>query len=223
MFSLSEHYFMTNNMKIVVNSIEDKLNESFFLEFRPIAIEAISKYILEIKKFEASGGIRKVGIKNDAEKFICNYHCNVIASITDLTVYEVFDTLWDVFSLYACGGLIELYLRQKNESWYPKIILTEALIPNDINFLDDSFTIYRGCDIGEFDSKIFGQAWTTSLDVAKDFAYTHYLGQDWFNAENRIILETEYSRNDVLFYSAKSSEDEVVVKVDKLGYVRKHI
>jgi len=46
---------MVDSMKIVVDSIESKLNEPFFAEFKEIAIEAISKYIAAIKKFEASG------------------------------------------------------------------------------------------------------------------------------------------------------------------------
>ncbi|MEY8200843.1 MAG: hypothetical protein RPS47_16520 [Colwellia sp.] len=65
-------------------------------------------------------------------------------------------------------------------------------------------------------------AWTTSLQVAKDFAYTNYQGQEWFNTEHRVVLETIYSRDNILF-SDQSVEFEVVVDVSKLGKVDKHI
>lgn len=62
MFSDSDRDFMAKNMKIVVESIESKLNEPFFAEFKEIAIDAISKYIGAIKEFEASGEHRDLTV-----------------------------------------------------------------------------------------------------------------------------------------------------------------
>jgi hypothetical protein len=112
---------------------------------------------------------------------------------------QLFDALRNSFSCYAYNGIHQLYTRQENESWYPKIKLVERLEPNDIDSLDEMIKIYCGCDAGEFNNYSYGQAWTTSLDVASDFAFKHYQNQDWFKKENRIVVETIYPRDHLLF------------------------
>ncbi|WP_152603128.1 hypothetical protein [Methylotenera versatilis] len=223
MFSDSDRNFMASNMKIVVESIEHKLNESFFAEFKPIAISTISTYIEAIKNFEASGVKRDLdfGQDNEAEEFIRSHHCDLVDEIDNEDVIQVLDTLRYSFSCYAYNGLHQLYTRQENECWHPKIKLTEVLTPNDIELLDQVLTLYRGCDISELENNSFGQAWTTSLEAAKEFAYIHYRNQAWFNENNRVVLETTYSKDHVLF-SDQSDEYEVVVDVGKLVDVRKH-
>lgn len=223
MFSESDRYFMTNNMKIVVESIESKLNEPFFAEFKEIAIEAISQYITIIKEFEASGMHRDLtsGHENPAEEAIRERHCEITDGMCNSDADQVMDALHHSFACYAYNGLHQLYTRQENECWHPKIELTEVLEPNDIDSLPQVLTLYRGCDIGELERNSFGQAWTTSLEAAEAFAYTHYRGQDWFDEDNRIVLVTRYSRDYVLF-SDQSIEYEVVVDVDKLDGVSEH-
>ncbi|WP_236249484.1 hypothetical protein, partial [Pseudomonas cichorii] len=103
----------------------------------------------------------------------------------------------------------------------PQIVLTEVLEPNDIDSLPRVLTLYRGCDGSELENRSFGQAWSTSLESAQKFAYAHYLGQDWFDENNRVVLETRYRKDHVLF-SDQSIEYEVVVDVNKLDGVRKH-
>lgn len=223
MFSAADHNFMVDSMKIVVGSIESKLNEPFFAEFKEIAIEAISKYIAAIKKFEAS--VTKhyffPSQDNEAEEFIRSHFCELVDKIDDKNVIQVFDALRHSFSCYAYNGLHQLYTRQENECWHPKIKLTEVLSPNDIESLDKELTLYRGCDISEIENNSFGQAWTTSLQVARDFAYTHYQHQIWFAGNSRIVLEATCARDQILF-SEQSIEYEVVVDASKLINVRKH-
>lgn len=223
MFSFSDFEFMTNNMKIEVSSIESKLNESFFTGFKSIAIEAIAKYIEAVKNFEASGIERDLFSHTDnmAEEFIRSHYCKLANMIENGTVLQVFDALRHSFSCYAYNGLHQLYTRQENESWHPKIRLTEVLAPNDIGSLEPMIIIYRGCDISEYEKGSYGQAWTTSLKVARDFAFTNYQSQDWFESGSRVILETIYSRDNLLF-SSQSIEFEVVIDIDRLESVRKH-
>ncbi|WP_045883680.1 hypothetical protein [Pseudomonas chlororaphis] len=210
-------------MKIVVESIESKLNEPFFSEFKEIAIASISKYIEAIKEFEASGLRRDLTCfkDNQAEESINAYFCETADEIVNSEVRQVLDALRYSFVCYAYNGLYQLYTRQENECWHPKIVLTEVLEPNDIDSLPPVLTLYRGCDISEFENLSFGQAWSTSLESAKKFAYINYLGQDWFDENSRIVLETRYPRDHVLF-SNQSIEYEVVVDVDKLDDVHKH-
>lgn len=223
MFNDSDREFMTNNMKIVVASIESKLNEPYFSAFTQIAVNAISKYIEAIRNFEASGSRRDLTCHqdNEAEEFIREYYCKLVEYIDDNDVIQILDALRYSFSCYAYNGLHQLYTRQENEHWHPKIKLTDVLSPNDIESLEEVLTIYRGCDITEFENNLFGQSWTTSLDVAKKFAFTHYRNQEWFNENSRVVLVATYSRNHVLF-SNQSIEYEVVVDMDKLLVVRKH-
>lgn len=223
-FNKSDRDFMSKNMKIIVESIEQKLDEPFFAQYKEIAITAISKSIKIVKEFEASG-IRRdlMSFKdNQAEASINAYLLEINDEIEDTQVSQVFDALRYSFVCYAYDGLHQLYTRQENECWHPKIILTEVLEPNDIDSLPPVFTLYRGCDISELENRSFGQAWSTSLEAATEFAYVHYSAQDWFNVNKRVVLETRYLRDDVLF-SKQSIECEVVVDVAKLGGVSRHI
>ena len=223
MFSTPYFYFMSNYMKIDVFSIESKLSEPFFAKFKSIAIDAIEKYIDAIKALEAKNVERDLPsiTDNEAEEIIRSHYCKLADDIEDEDVLQVFDALRHSFSCYAYNGLHQLYTRQENESWHPKIMLVDRLEPNDIDSLDPKIKIYRGCDVGEFDNEAYGQAWTTSLDVAKDFAFKDYQSQPWFKEENRIVVETIYSREHLLF-SYQFVEFEAVVDVEKLGIVRKH-
>ena len=138
---------------------------------------------------------------------------------SNISVHEVLDSLRQAFTLYADGGLHLLYIRQENEAWFPKIILTSELILNDIHMLDDSITIYRGCDQSELLSNKYGQAWSTSIQAANLFAYTHYASQSWFNPSNRIVLTAFIERKDI-FFSDQNVEYEVVVDTSKLKNVK---
>lgn len=127
----------------------------------------------------------------------------------------VFDVIHHAFSHFMVGGLQQLYEHQQNEVWYPKIILTQELTPNDIDSLPEILKVYRGCNFSEFKSKNFKQAWTTNMDIASDFAFRHYARYEWFNLSERCICSAEILRTDIL-YSKQSGEFEVVVQPDKL-------
>lgn len=223
MFQSPDYDFMSEYMNIDVRSIESKISEPFFAEYKSIAIESIRVFIEAIREFEASGKERELysGVDNEAEQYINSYALKNLEKVTDTNVYQVIDALRHAFVSYASNGLHQLYTRQENEGWYPKIVLTEILTPNDIDSLEEEITIYRGCGYSEFENRNFGQAWTTSLRVAKDFAYIHYEGQEWFRVDERAVLITKYSKDDVLF-SDQSIEFEVVVNVDKLENVQIH-
>lgn len=223
MFRDFDRDFMSKNMKIVVESIESKLNEPFFAEFKEVAITSISKYIEAINELEASGLRRDLTCfkDNQTEESIRAHFCEIADVIVNSDAIQVLDALRYSFTCYAYNGLHQLYTRQENECWHPKIVLTEVLEPNDIDSLPQVLTLYRGCDISELENLSFGQAWSTSLESAKKFAYTHYLGQDWFDENSRVVLETRYPRDHIL-YSNQSIEYEVVIDVDKLDSVRKH-
>lgn len=219
MFSASDRDFMEKAMKIVVESIESKLREPFFLDFKNIAISSISKYIESIKEFENSGVKRDLYLSNDnaAEELIRSHFCDITCMINNDAAYQILDALRYSFSCYAYNGLHQLYTRQENECWHPKIKLTEILTPNDIDSLDQKLTLYRGCDICELETGVYGQAWSTSLSVAQEFAFKHYRSQDWFDIKKRTVLTATYFKEHVLFSNqTQLGEYEVVVDIDKL-------
>lgn len=210
-------------MKIDVISIESKINDSSVLKFKEVLKNAIEFFIEEIRKFEASGEPHDTTSfeENIAEKAINSYANLLTEKINNSEALQVLDTLRHAFASYAFNGLHQLYTRQENEWWYPKITLNEVLVPNDIDSLPTKIQLYRGCDVSEYENGDYGQAWTTSVDRANDFAYTHYQGQEWFKIEDRIVLQTIYARDNVLF-SDQSVEFEVVVDVNMLGKVNKY-
>lgn len=134
--------------------------------------------------------------------------------------YFVLDSIRMAFYRFISGGLKDLLVYQENEAWYPRIILREVLYPNDIDSLDDEFFIYRGCDVSEFESKEFGQSWTTSENEARDFALKHYASQDWFDKEKRIVVRSKCRKCDTL-YSDQTTEGEfeIIINTNNLSNV----
>lgn len=132
--------------------------------------------------------------------------------------HEIIDPLRHAFTSFACGGLHQLFTRQENEAWYPKIVLAKELEPNDIATLAHVVEIYRGCGMSEHDSGSYGQSWTTSKNIAMNFAYSHYQNQPWFNGANRVVLKSKIPRS-AIFYSDQNCEFEVVVDVSFLDAV----
>ena len=77
--------------------------------------------------------------------------------------------------------------------------------------LRDSFTVYRGVQIGGTD---LGMSWTLSTEKAGWFA------NRW--KQNGYILETEVSKSDVLAFFDTRGEKEIVIFPDKLTEVSKY-
>ena len=126
---------------------------------------------------------------------------------------DVLDAMRHSIAVFAQGGLRDLYVYQANECWYPRIILTKVLEHNDIANLPNSIEIYRGCNIDELEKMEFGQSWTTSLEIAKNFAYGHYESQDWYEQSCRVVLKGTIRRENV-FYSDQSENGEYEVSVE---------
>jgi hypothetical protein len=133
-------------------------------------------------------------------------------------VYSILDTLRYSFDGIAYGGLHQLYTRQENQGWHLKVKLSCELKPNDIDTLDETLTIYRGCDSNEYKLNTYGQAWSTSQRIAKDFAYRHYEGQPWFSESIRVVLQATIDKKNIL-YSKQSGEFEIAVNSTCLNNV----
>lgn len=158
---------------------------------------------------------------DNAKKQIAELFQSATSSNIEVKTYEIFDSLRHAFASYVSGGLYDLYIYQSNESWYPKILLRHELKPNDILYLPNSIEIYRGCDISEHNSNKYGQSWSTSIQVATEFAYQNYASQPWHDKEKRCILKATIKKEDVLFSRQHHYEKEIAVITEKLVRVQK--
>ena len=203
--------FLSKNMSIDTNWLEneiDSLSHNFAIPKSDIEL-FISNLIC------ATQG-------KDAEKQILEYFELTTSSLNgEEKTYEIFDSLRHAFTSYVSGGLFDLYVYQSNESWYPKIVLKSELEPNDISALPDLIDIYRGCNISEFNKNKFGQSWSTSFKIAKEFAYQHYTSQEWYEKEKRCVLKATIKREDVFFSRQSNHEKEVAVNTGRLINIEK--
>jgi hypothetical protein len=205
-FSKELHQFLTKEMCINTLDLVEKIRT---LE-NPTHINDVCRLLEELfiatQEKEAEAKIQKI--------FLSYEHL-----FENEPAYAIIDPMRHAFDGFAYGGLHQLFTRQENEAWYPKICLTRELKPNDIATLGETVKIYRGCSASEHSSKIYGQSWSTSKKVAEEFAYVHYQNQPWFNTEDRVVLQSTIPRS-AIFYSKQHCEFEVVVNTNYLGAVR---
>jgi hypothetical protein len=222
MLSAEDKEFICKEMKISLESIESKLSEHFLSPYKNQLEDAISYFICSIH------AQNKIGYKlesnsfqdSPAEKEINKYYIEQSEVWGETEASSVFETLRHAFCSFAYNGLHQLFTRQENEGWYPKVILDEELKPNDINELPSIVTLYRGTDIAELNSENYGQSWTTCKNIARDFAFKHYSGQPCFKDNERVVLETKISKKHA-YYSNQSCEYEVVLNASKITCVKK--
>jgi hypothetical protein len=194
--------FLNDSMRVDVKELLATINDPQISEFNAYLFEAIHKYFDALSSQNYEDDIQNVYFEYE----LLHQHEKA---------HSILDALRHAFDGFAFGGLHQLYTRQENEGWYPKIKLIEELKPNDISSLEEMVTIYRGCDENEFQSNNYGQSWTTSIKIAELFAYQHYSFQEWFNLESRVVVTAVIPRSAVLF-SDQSIEFEVIINTEKL-------
>lgn len=200
--------FLSNNMCIDTDKLIEKLNEKNIIPYTDTLIRAIGDFRKALKNEYPEDKIQDIFIIYES-------------LISDKDAYRVLDTLRHVFDGYAYNGLHQVFTRQENEGWYPKITLSRELLPNDIENLANEITIYRGCSASEYATKTYGQSWSTSKEIAELFAYSHYNSQPWFNVNERIVIKAKICKSAIL-YSDQRVEFEVVIDTKYLAEVELH-
>lgn len=195
-------------MSIDIDWLEQEFNSSGIRQFKQILESFISNAINLIER------------QNSKEEILKLFESS-IASNKGKELYEIIDSLRHAFTSYVSGGLFDLYVYQSNESWYPKIVLKSELKPNDISVLPNSIDIYRGCDVSELSSKIYGQSWSASIEVANEFAYQHYNSQPWYKKDKRCVLKATIKKENIFFSRQNHYEKEIAVNIEKLVHVQK--
>ena len=200
--------FLSENMSIDVDWIEQEFNSPDLVVSKQVFESYISSLIFATNN-------------NNPKKTILEKFKSVTPLDEKTENYEILDSLRQIFTSFVTGGLFDLYVYQSNESWYPKIVLKSELKPNDIASLSDSINIYRGCNTSEFDSNIYGQSWSTSKQVATEFAYQHYASQPWYENDKRCILKATIKKENIFFSRQNHYEKEIAVNIEKLVHVQK--
>lgn len=209
--------YLENQMSIDAYALEEDLKNNLIADDRELVHLVIDDFVSVAIK--CGSDKNSVGQNQPSESI--NNIFNQAKFKTDKAYYYC-DAIRYAFTHFVDGGLLQLYEHQQNECWFPKLVLKDELKPNDISTLPEMVTIYRGCDISECHAREYKQAWTTNKNVAKQFAYVHYQGQEWFKEAHRVVLMTTISKSDI-FYSKQSSEFEVVINTDKLDIDGIHI
>jgi len=212
--------FLSNKMKIDLDDLYEKLGRHSLIRHKGAIVTAIHYYISQIHEQQNLNYIAEPHFLDDtpAEQAINCYYNEHFDESLDEEAKEVSDSLRHAFCSFAFGGLHQLFTRQENEVWYPSIVLDSELTPNDIENLPSTVVLYRGTDCREYESRKFRQSWTTSLQVAKDFAFKHYQNQPWFSEQDRVVLKTVYPKSGI-YFSDQRCEFEVAINTRKIGQV----
>lgn len=151
-------------------------------------------------------------ISQQFSKFIEKYNIT-----EEDTAYPIFDNLCHAFIVFKEFGLYGLHKNRAAECWYPKVIIREDIgSRDDIDQLCDEIIAYRGTSKVEYDSKKFGQAWTLAREVADDFAFTHYQGQDFYENTPRIVLKTTINKDFIYYFDKSDDEQELILDERKI-------
>lgn len=209
-FSNDGEKFLRDEMKICIDDLTKRISKKavhhqvFFREFIDTMINLKLPNEYSTLWYDQSDENKKY-IGEQFSKFIEKYN------ITDKdTAYHIFDNLCHAFIVFKEFGLCGLYKNRTSEDWYPKIIIRENIgSRDDIDKLSDEIIAYRGASRDEYDSKKFQQSWTLAKEVADDFAFTHYQGQDGYENTQRVVLKTTINKDFIycLYKSDDNDED----------------
>ena len=135
------------------------------------------------------------------------------SAMTTSVAAEVLDSIRHALNSFVSGGVTELYFYQENEAWYPKVVITSTIDVSEIVDYPEFITVYRGCSKREFESGNFKQSWSTSKDVANEFAFDHYAHQPWFLVNDRVLVKAVIPKYGVLLTRIAHHEREIILNL----------
>lgn len=197
---------LRDDMSIDIEHLKSKLDSNSISQFKSCSVEALENFVQSLSCSNAKEEINSVASR-------------YIELVSDCEFEEFIDSMRHAFVAYSQGGLRDLFLHQENQAWYPRVKLKHALTPNDIHTLCDFVNVYRGCDLIESNTREYGQSWTKSEEVAREFAFVHYSSQAWFSKASRCVLKATIHKDHVFYSDQCKHEQEVVVDTDKLRNV----
>ncbi|WP_404397405.1 hypothetical protein [Idiomarina loihiensis] len=123
---------------------------------------------------------------------------------------EIYNHAYDIFNyirLFKGGGRFGLFKGRQPEWEGPVVTLhTEDVPESNLEALTEGMPIYRGMSEAEFNRCLFGQSWTTNIDVAKRFAKETYN-----DMQQGIVAKTCLDKKSAIYHSETDSELEVIM------------
>lgn len=133
---------------------------------------------------------------------------------------EIYNSAYDFFNylrLFNSGGKLALYKHRQAEWKGPAISLYKSDFPDkNLHLLTNKNYIYRGMSINEFESKNFGQSWTTDIAVAMKFAQETYEDQ-----LDGIVAMSNLDLPNVIYVFPNDHESEVVVAKGSISFANR--
>ncbi len=157
----------------------------------------------------------------DLQAIIQNEFISRKPKMTTAVATDVLDSIRHALNSFISGGVKELYFYQENEAWYPKVVIASTIDVSEIINYPDLITVYRGCSNQELESGTFKQSWSTSIDVAREFAFSHYAQEQWFTKDERVIVKAIIPKQGVYLTRIAHHEREVIVNTELLSSIEK--
>ncbi|MGL3046013.1 hypothetical protein ACSJMR_13265 [Acinetobacter pecorum] len=128
---------------------------------------------------------------------------NIDDELLNNTLFEVFNNIRN----FHQGGKFEIFKYREADWGLPSNILNreDIMVNGDLSELSDSFEIYRGMSLEEFQNSDYGQSWTTDYDTARKFAEETYSDKP-----KGVVAKAMLTKKLVLHYE-KSKEFEVII------------
>lgn len=134
---------------------------------------------------------------------------------------DIYDLSYDFFNylmLFNRGGKLDLYKYRQAEWKGPIIRLSRSDVSGlNLHLLEGKSDIYRGMSTSEFESRRFGQSWTTDVTVAARFATDTYEDQ-----REGLVAVTSLDLARVIYVFPNDDESEVVISGGHMATVNIH-
>ena len=168
----------------------------------------------------------KIGLSYASRLTIENGHLTDYEYSNILSVFADGSTYWEMFTnlmkvakfsrkafadglrrAYTCGyadsSIALEFFRDKSNQ---KFVMSDEEIAR-LKTFPETITIYRGTDAEEQENGNYGISWTISQEVAEFFAFRT-------QTENRVVLVSKVSIDNILAYFENRKEYEVIVDID---------
>lgn len=135
------------------------------------------------------------------------YAATELPTDSDSEIYNSSYDFYNYLRLFKNGGKLRLYKHRQAEWEGPIVRLSRSDCPNPkLDLLAGKSCIYRGMSVAEYESRSFGQSWTTDVQVAKRFAVDTYEDQ-----RDCVIAVANLDRSGVIYVFPDDPESEVVI------------
>jgi hypothetical protein len=223
-FSKKVQEYITNEMSICIDDLTNKILED--VPHSSLFFNDLFEYMIDLKTpytydYNDISTLNNKKFRNYLNKKLYGF-LEKNGFTEESKEYSILDTICHCFINFKEDGIVRMYKNRLSEFWYPKVVVTQFIgIKEDIDKLSDEVLIFRGTSQEEYDSGSFGQSWSLSKTIAKEFAFSTYKHQEHFKNTLRVVLSTTIKKDSIFFYDKNRKEhkreDEVIIDTKTLS------